>query len=103
MDSKDKEVRFDIYCRYCKFCWSDGIHDPCDECLGEPSNKDTHTPAYFQKEKPIINFLLPDDKSYTRDINKAKYWEDWPTEKGLKECFTLDTEKNEYFEKPYTS
>ena len=88
MDSKEKEVRFDLFCRYCKHQTLLGSEDPCDECLNSPSNEDSMRPVNFKKEKPIINFLLPDGFSYTPDINKSN-WDHWPTDVELKSDFDM--------------
>ncbi len=50
MEDHTKEVRFDEYCKKCehfeKFDWE----DPCNDCLNEPSNINSHKPVFF-KEK----------------------------------------------------
>lgn len=102
MDSKEKEVRFDIYCKHCAHSALLGREDPCDECLGNPSNEDSHVPINFKKAKPFINYLLPDPyvMSYTRDRTKSTRWaEQEPTEKDLKSFFEKFPD-GDFYEKP---
>lgn len=44
-----KEVYFGDYCPKCKFYETEETDDPCNECLNEPSNEDSHKPVRFQK------------------------------------------------------
>lgn len=51
----DKFVRYDIYCKKCKYkdlkADEDGIMpEPCDECLLNPVNEDSQKPIKFTKE-----------------------------------------------------
>lgn len=46
-----KEVRFDVYCKKCKFKEIDGSKDPCNDCLAEPVNVQTEVPLYYKEEK----------------------------------------------------
>lgn len=46
----DKEVRFDLYCKTCAYEKNDENNDPCDECLMNGSNEDSHKPTRW-KEK----------------------------------------------------
>lgn len=85
-----KEVRFDIYCRACEFWSTSASNDPCNECLGEPSNEGSHVPKYFKQAKRFINYLLPDPvvTAYTRDHLRSANWiEREPTEAELKKYF----------------
>lgn len=45
-----KVVYFGHYCPLCTHFSLPQDADPCDECLSEPVNEDSHTPLYF-KEK----------------------------------------------------
>ena len=96
-----KEVRFDIYCKQCEYANVSPSSDPCNECLGDPSNEGSHIPKLFKKRKSFINFLLPDPNvvCYTRDRLQSKNWVD--TEAGdadLKQYFKKD-EKGDWWEK----
>ena len=43
----DKEVWFWMYCRHCKFKNTHESQSPCNECLDNPSNKDSHKPINY--------------------------------------------------------
>lgn len=96
-----KEVRFDIYCKYCEFTGLSASNDPCNKCLGKPDNEGTKVPVLFKKAKPLVNYLidgetLPD--RYTRDPGKSRNWKaQIPTEAELKAHFELKNE--DWFEK----
>ena len=91
MESRQKEVRFDIYCRKCEFWSTSASNDPCNDCLGDPSNEGSHVPKYFKQKKAIINYLTPDYQivvSYTRDHVRSANWMDRePTDAELKKYF----------------
>ena len=96
-----KEVRFDIYCKECKFQNTSASNDPCNECLGNPSNGDSHVPVLFKKAKSLINYLLPDPNvvCYTRDPLQSANWRDQlPSDADLKQYFKKD-EKGDWWEK----
>lgn len=44
---KQKEVLFDIYCKLCQHYRKAESDDPCDSCLAEPANINSHEPLYF--------------------------------------------------------
>ena len=97
----EKEVRFDIYCKECKFTNTSASNDPCNECLGKPSNGDSHVPVNFKQAKALINYLLPDPNvtCYTRDRLKSANWVDQePGDADLKQYFKKD-EKGDWYEK----
>jgi hypothetical protein len=48
--NSEKEVYFDQYCKLCKYQALTEDKDPCDECLDNPVNTDSHKPVNF-KEK----------------------------------------------------
>ena len=51
-DQAYKEVYFDKYCKTCKHEKLKETEAPCDECLCEPLNWNTHRPVkYSKKEK----------------------------------------------------
>lgn len=87
-----KEVRFDIYCKECKHYTKSATDDPCNHCLGNPSNEDSHVPVDFKQVKALINYLTPDPNvtNYTRDRMKSKNWVDAePTDLDLKKYFKM--------------
>lgn len=51
MDSKLKEVYFDEYCQTCKYAATPEEEDPCDECLGNPGNYDSHKPVKWEAKQ----------------------------------------------------
>lgn len=51
MDYPDKEVRFDLYCKTCKYCDTPGTEDPCNECLEDPFNYETEKPMRWKEKK----------------------------------------------------
>ena len=90
----NKEVRYDIYCKSCEFFTCSASNDPCNECLGRPSNQDSKVPVNFKQAKAFINYLLPDTNlihpGYTRDHLVSMNWFDSvPTEADLKKYFEL--------------
>lgn len=46
-----KEVYFDKYCKTCKYEDVDDVKDPCDDCLGEPANVQSHKPVYYEERE----------------------------------------------------
>lgn len=52
MEDIEKEVYFDQYCKTCKYAKTKEEDDPCDECLANPVNVNSHKPVkYEEKEK----------------------------------------------------
>lgn len=47
MEAQKKEVYFDMYCGKCDFRDLDGFDNPCNECLTQPFNYDSHKPTKF--------------------------------------------------------
>ena len=48
--NETKEVYFWKYCENCKYYTTDDSEDPCDLCLGNPMNLDSHKPVYFEEK-----------------------------------------------------
>ena len=48
---KEREVRFDIYCKNCLYRDKNEEDDPCDECLENPVNAYSHKPVYYKEEE----------------------------------------------------
>ena len=44
-----KEVRFDLFCKKCKYKNRDEKYDPCNECLEFAYRQQTAEPIYFEK------------------------------------------------------
>lgn len=54
MDGKNdnlKEVYFDQYCKTCENRKKKEYESPCDSCLEEPSNQESHKPVYYESDK----------------------------------------------------
>lgn len=50
--SEDKEVLFSMYCPKCRHAKCADSENPCDECLANPVNQNSHKPIFFkEKEK----------------------------------------------------
>lgn len=47
----EKFVEFDEYCDICKYKDVKGYEDPCNECLDNPVNEDSHRPVNFKKDE----------------------------------------------------
>lgn len=56
-----KEVYYYKYCKLCKYYDTDETEDPCNDCLDNPSNEDTHKPTGYKR----------DDKYTEEDEKKA--------------------------------
>ena len=88
-----KEVRFDIYCKYCKLSHKSASDEPCNKCLGKPDNDGTQMPIAFKRGKALVNYLIDGETlsdRYTRDPLKSRNW---------KEQIPTDNELKLYFEK----
>ena len=46
-----KEVYFHEYCKKCKHKDLKDIEEPCDECLSEPTNWNTHRPVKYEEKE----------------------------------------------------
>lgn len=51
MDLNYKEVYFHEYCKTCKYANIDDVKDPCNECLGEPANINSHKPVKWEEKE----------------------------------------------------
>lgn len=45
--NEEKEVYFDQYCKSCKHHGLEESKDPCNDCLAEPSNTNSHKPMNY--------------------------------------------------------
>lgn len=44
-----KEVKYFKYCPSCKYRKKSNIEDPCNECLDEPINLNSHKPTMYEE------------------------------------------------------
>ena len=51
MESQYKIVHFHEYCRKCKYYEKKESEDPCNECLNNPGNMDSHKPVNFKEKE----------------------------------------------------
>lgn len=49
MDEDYREVKFDAYCKNCKYCEVPEIEEPCNECLEQSVNLHTYKPNNFNE------------------------------------------------------
>ena len=72
----EKIVEFDKYCDICKYKDVKGYEDPCNECLDNPVNEDSHRPVNYNEAKSFITDSeyndLADRKLSSDDIEKYK-------------------------------
>lgn len=53
MEIYEKLVRFDLYCKTCKYALKSESEDPCWDCLDNPVNTYSRKPVYWEKgEEP---------------------------------------------------
>lgn len=48
MEYKYKFVEYSEYCHTCKNYTTSAIEDPCDECLNNPVNLNSHKPIKYE-------------------------------------------------------
>ena len=107
MDGKQKEVRFDIFCRSCSFYPTTEDQEPCTTCLSSPASEESHKPVKYRQSRAEIYYLMSNDPvqvkagAYTYDLKKAVNWDQLPTDAELKQYFFVD--KGNYYEKPVTN
>lgn len=46
----EKEVYYHQYCPTCLYYGKAESEDPCDECLSQPVNEDSHKPYYYKQD-----------------------------------------------------
>lgn len=51
MEGHEKEVYFGEYCSKCRHEKEPEDRDPCNDCLNNPSNIDSHKPIRFEARK----------------------------------------------------
>lgn len=50
-DNNTKEVYFNLYCSQCEFETTSETEPPCDDCLVEPMNINSHKPIKFKAKE----------------------------------------------------
>lgn len=53
--NEEKEVYFDQYCKSCKYHGLEESKDPCNDCLAEPSNTNSHRNPHHWQYWVLIN------------------------------------------------
>ena len=51
-ENEYKEVYFHQYCKTCKYKTRSEVLDPCNECLDEPVNLNSHRPVRWEEKNP---------------------------------------------------
>ena len=51
MKTRYKEVYFDKWCKSCQYYKFSEEEDPCNECLGQCMNENSHRPINYKKAK----------------------------------------------------
>ena len=51
----DKEVYFDQYCETCEYWLLNDADEPCNECLDNPTNTESHKPVNYKPEEERKN------------------------------------------------
>lgn len=51
--NEEKEVYFDQYCKSCKHHGLEESKDPCNDCLAEPSNTNSHKPMNYESKNKL--------------------------------------------------
>ena len=51
MVNEYKEVRFDLYCKKCKYEKAQMLDEPCNECLDNPLNYASVKPVKFEEKE----------------------------------------------------
>lgn len=50
-ENHEQEVYFWMYCPKCKWHDIHGNDEPCDECIAEFTNFESHRPVYFKSAR----------------------------------------------------
>ena len=50
INNEQKEVYFDQYCKTCKNVNSKATDEPCNNCLSNPMNNNSHKPVNWEKK-----------------------------------------------------
>lgn len=46
-----REVYFNVYCKSCKYWKTKDTDEPCNDCLSNPANIDSHKPVRYEEDK----------------------------------------------------
>lgn len=49
MNNRRKEVFFDMYCKTCEYYEQASYLHPCNDCLSNPYNEDSHKPVNWKE------------------------------------------------------
>lgn len=49
MNNRRKEVFFDMYCKTCMYYEQASYLHPCNDCLSNPYNEDSHKPVNWKE------------------------------------------------------
>ena len=47
METKEKEVWFNLYCKHCALKNKSEEHPTCADCLSQPANENSHKPVNY--------------------------------------------------------
>lgn len=51
IENSRKEVYFETWCPKCKYEEIEETDDPCNDCLDQPWNINSHKPIYFKEKE----------------------------------------------------
>lgn len=51
IENNRKEVYFEIWCPKCEYEETEETDDPCNGCLDQPWNINSHKPIYFKEKE----------------------------------------------------
>lgn len=51
MELRDKEVRFDLYCKDCTHRFDRETTDPCNDCLDMPVKRHSAIPIHWERKR----------------------------------------------------
>ena len=69
--NEEKEVYFDQYCKSCKYHGLEESKDPCNDCLAEPSNTNSHKPMNYESKNNFEQHEVPTIDYTTSVVNKV--------------------------------
>lgn len=67
--NEEKEVYFDQYCKSCKHHGLEESKDPCNDCLAEPGNTNSHKPMNYESKNnttSVVNKVACDRVIYQK-------------------------------------
>lgn len=63
-----KEVCFDKFCSTCANRYVDELEEPCDECLGEPTNLYSNKPIKYEHDETKSKGVSDESKEKTSKV-----------------------------------